>query len=94
MYAALGVDQMKTIAIGIIIGLVVLALILGFVIRAIVAKVIVLAVIVGLGLAVWFQRQSLTDSAKKCEFSFFGYHLAIDNDDLREACQGISDRVT
>jgi hypothetical protein len=75
---ALDVGQMKAIAIGVIVALVVLAIIIGMLVRAVVTKAIGLVVVVVLGVLVWTQRASLDDCATQRDCTFFGYHLSLD----------------
>lgn len=76
--AALDVGQMKAIAIGVIVALLVVAVLIGMLVRVVVTKVIALVVVLGLGVVVWAQRASLDDCATQRQCTFFGYHLSID----------------
>jgi hypothetical protein len=76
--AALDVGQMKAIAIGVIVALLVVAVLIGMLVRVVVTKVIALVVVLGLGVAVWTQRAALDDCATQRSCSFFGYDLSID----------------
>jgi len=76
---ALNVDQITKVTAGSILGLVVIGLLLLLVISALVGRLIVIIVVVGLGIALWLQRDHVTNeiSKDKCHLSatFFGFHL-------------------
>ncbi|HEX5495446.1 MAG TPA: hypothetical protein VFX70_12820 [Mycobacteriales bacterium] len=75
---AVDVGQMKAIAIGVIVALLVLAVLIGILVRAVVTKAIALVVVVVFGALVWTQRASLDDCATQRDCTFFGYHLSLD----------------
>lgn len=78
MSLALDVGQVKAIAIGVLVALVVVAVLIGMLVRAVVTKAIGLVVVLGVGVLVWTQRASLDDCATQRDCTFFGYHLSLD----------------
>jgi hypothetical protein len=76
---AVNVDDITKITAGIILGLLVIGGLLALVISAVIGRLIVLIVVVGLGIALWLQRNQVTDeiSKNKCNFNatYFGFHL-------------------
>lgn len=71
-------DALRTIAIVALVVLVVgVFLVLRF-IQKMVLRVILLGALVGLGVGVWVQRESLEDCVPECACSFFGYDVPPD----------------
>jgi len=66
---AITLDQAKTLAIVIVVGLLVLAVAWAWLMKTIVQKLIGVAIIVALAAVVWFQRGSLQDCADKVKAS-------------------------
>jgi hypothetical protein len=72
MIDALDVGQVKTLAIVILVGLIVLGVLVGLLVQKLVLKFGILAVIVLLIGLVWWQRVAVVDCAKTRQCSFFG----------------------
>ena len=72
MIDALDVGQVKTLAIVILIGLVVLGVLVGVLVQKVVLKLGILVVIAGLLGVVWWQRSAVVSCAKTRQCSFFG----------------------
>lgn len=72
MINALDVGQVKTLAIAILVGLVVLGVLVGLLVQKIVLKFGILAVIIALIGLVWWQRSAVVSCAKTRQCSFFG----------------------
>lgn len=87
---AFSTDQAKAVAIGVILGIVVIGALLSFVVSKLVGRLIVAAVVVGLGIFVWTQRADIEDSAKKCDAKFLGIHLTPSNTQVKQHCQQLS----
>jgi hypothetical protein len=62
---ALTLDNAKNIAVGLVIGLIVLALLVAKFVRSVTAKAIMILVLGALVLGIWTQRQSLSDCANE-----------------------------
>jgi protein-S-isoprenylcysteine O-methyltransferase Ste14 len=77
--SGLATDQIGTIAVVVIVAIVVMGLILGLVMNKVIGRVVLAIVVVGLGVLIWTQRQSLEDRASKCDAntSFFGFHVNL-----------------
>lgn len=75
MTDALNVGQVKTVAIVVLIGLVVLGLLVGILVQKVVLKFGILVVIVGLIAVVWWQRTAVVSCAKTRQCSFFGFDV-------------------
>lgn len=60
---ALSYDTAKNVAVAVAIGLAVLSLVAAAVIRTVATKVLTIVLMVGIGIVVWTQRQSLQDCA-------------------------------
>jgi hypothetical protein len=79
MVEAVNINDITKITAGILLGLLVIGGILFLVISALIARLIIVIVVVGLGIALWLQRNHVTDeiSKNKCNFSatYFGFHL-------------------
>ena len=69
---ALDIGQVKTLAIVILIGLVVLGVVVGLLVQKIVLKFGILVVILALVGMVWWQRSAVVSCAKTRQCSFFG----------------------
>ena len=87
---ALQSNNITTIGIGVIVGLVVLGFLLSLVLTAVVARIVILVVVVVAGVLVWQQRSHIQDKINKhdCNLSatFFGIHVDAPDDVVR-ACQ-------
>jgi len=68
----LDVGQVKTVAVVILVGLVVLGLVIGFLVQKIVLKLGLLAVVAVLVAAVWWQRVAVLSCARSGSCTFFG----------------------
>jgi hypothetical protein len=80
--SALQSNDIEKIAVGAIIGLVVIGALLSFVVTKIVGRVVILVIVVVLGGAVWNQRASIHDKVKNCDLnmSFFGLNVKMPQD--------------
>jgi hypothetical protein len=76
---ALNANNITKIGIGVIIALVVIGVVLSLIITAIIGRVIILLVVIGLGVWVWVQRDSIQDKLDKHQCpkseSFFGISI-------------------
>jgi len=92
--ADLDTDQVKTIGIVAIVAIVVLGLLIARLVTKVVVRVAVLIVMVVLGLAVYQQRDKVTDAAndalKKCDVTFFGIHVHPDDANIKKACDALA----
>ncbi|HSY15884.1 MAG TPA: hypothetical protein VK816_07855 [Jatrophihabitantaceae bacterium] len=90
---ALGTDQIRNVAIGTIVGLVVVGLVLGLVVQAIIGRLLLVVIVVVLGVAVWTQRVAIENRVKKCDsnLSFFGAHVDLSKSEVA-ACQKVTNR--
>ena len=72
-------DQIGTIAVVVIVAMVVIGLVLGLVMNKAIGRVVLAIVVIGLGILIWTQRQSLDDQVGKCDAnaSFFGFHVKL-----------------
>jgi len=73
---ALNVGQVKTLAIIILVGLVLLGVLVGLLVQKVALKLGILVVVLGLVGLVWWQRNVVVDCAKTGQCSFFG--VAVD----------------
>jgi protein-S-isoprenylcysteine O-methyltransferase Ste14 len=89
--AALATDQIGTIAVVVIVAIVVIGVVLGLVMNKAIGRVVLAVVVIGLGVLVWTQRQSLQDRVDKCDanVSFFGFHVNL-SDQAKQRCASIS----
>ena len=87
MVEALDAGQVTTLGIGAILALIVIGVIISLIVTALVVRVIVAVVVIVLVVVVWQQRTSIEHriSDHKCNFSFFGVHLAPP-DHLKRLC--------
>jgi hypothetical protein len=86
---ALNANDITTVGVVVIIGLVLIGALLSIVITALVGRVIILVVVVVAAVLVWQQRTHIKDeiSTKKCnvDATFFGVHLDAP-DSVKQAC--------
>jgi hypothetical protein len=86
---AVNVNDITKITSGIILGLLVIGGLLFLMIGALIARIVIVIVVIGLGIALWLQRNHVTDeiSKNKCNFSatFFGFHLDP-SQAIKDAC--------
>jgi protein-S-isoprenylcysteine O-methyltransferase Ste14 len=77
--SALATDQIGTIAVVVIVAIVVIGLVLSLVMNKAIGRVVLAIIVIGLGVLVWTQRQSLQDRVDKCDTntSFFGFHVNL-----------------
>lgn len=74
---SLDAERLQQLAIGILVVLVVLSvLVLRFVQKA-VTKVVMLGLMVGLGVAVWVQREELRQCGETCDCQLFGQDVHV-----------------
>lgn len=73
----LDVETIKTVSLIVIGVLILLAVLSAVVIKAIVGKLIALVVIIALAVAVWVQRDNLTNCVQSCQCTFFGFEVEI-----------------
>jgi hypothetical protein len=76
---ALSSDQIGKLAIGVIVGVVLLGFIAGRIVNAVIARIIIALVVIGVGVLVWSQRNSIETRVKNCDtnISFFGFHTTL-----------------
>jgi len=89
---AFSTDQAKTVGIFVIAVIVVAGVLLTFVFQKLTARLILGVIIVGLGIFVWTQRDSIDSDAKKCDATFVGIHLTPSNATLKKHCQQVANR--
>ena len=77
--SGLSTDQIGTIAVVVIVAVVVIGLVLGLVMNKAIGRVVLAIIVVGLGVAIWTQRQSLEDRVSRCDtnVTFFGFHVNL-----------------
>lgn len=90
MSEAFSTDQAKTVGIFVIAVIVIAGVLFSFVFQKLVGRLIVILVVVGLGIFVWTQRDSIDHDARKCDASFFGIHLTPSNKQLKQHCERLS----
>ena len=87
--ADVNVDDITKISSGIILGLVVIGGILFLAISAMLVRLVIVIVVIGLGIAIWLQREHVTSeiSKKECNLNatYFGFHLDAPNS-VKQAC--------
>ncbi|MEP6598482.1 MAG: hypothetical protein ABJB98_03425 [Actinomycetota bacterium] len=79
MPLALDTNQAQTIGVLAIVGFVGIGLLLSLVITAIFGRVLLAIVVIGLGLLLWTQRQTIEQRVNKCDtnVSFLGIDLQL-----------------
>ncbi len=92
---ALSTDQLKNVALGGIIGVVVIGLIVALLVQAIIARIIVVAVVVVLAVVFYTQRTTIENRVKDCNsnVSFLGFHATL-SQSAQTHCQQIGKQVT
>lgn len=70
-------SNLKTLAIGILVGLLALAFLITRFVQKMALKLALLVVCVGLGVGVWVQRANLSDCATTCSCKVFGVKVKI-----------------
>lgn len=83
------VDTVSTIAVIAIGVLILLAVTFAFLMKKIVGKVIAVLVLCALAVAVYLQRDALSDCARDCSCSFFGMDVEISDPDLAAQCRDL-----
>ena len=92
MSEAFSTDQAKTVGIFVIAVIAVAGVLLTFVFQKLTARLILGVIIVGLGIFVWTQRDSIDSDAKSCKAEFVGIHLTPSNATLKKHCQQVANR--
>lgn len=78
----LDINTVKTVSVIAIGVLVLLAFLAATIIRKIVTKVIVVVLVLGLAVAVYWQRDELSNCVQDCACTFFGQTVEIPQNDL------------
>lgn len=78
----LDINTIKTVSIIVIGVLVLLAILAATIIRKVVTKLITIALVLGLAVAVYWQRDELTSCVQDCQCTFFGQEVEIPQNDL------------
>jgi protein-S-isoprenylcysteine O-methyltransferase Ste14 len=91
MAAALSTDDVGTIAVVVIVAIVVIGIVLGLVMNKAIGRVVLAIIVIGLGVLVWTQRQSLQDRVDKCDtnLTYFGFHVNLSGD-AQARCQQVN----
>jgi hypothetical protein len=89
---AFSTGQAKTVGIFVIVVIVLAGVLFSFVFQKLTGRLIVAAIVVGLGIFVWTQRDAIDHDAKKCDAKFLGIHLTPSNKQLKQHCQQIANR--
>jgi hypothetical protein len=89
---AIDSGQVKNLALGGIVVVVVLGLILSLLISALIGRLIILVVVVVLAAVLWTQRSSVENRIKNCNsnVSFLGFHVSLSTSDLQKCQQVVS----
>jgi hypothetical protein len=84
----LSTDQIKDVALGGIVGVVVIGLIAGLVVRAIVSRIVIAVAVVVLGAFLWSQRVTVENHVRDCNsnVSFLGLHANL-SQQVQARCQ-------
>jgi hypothetical protein len=90
--AAFSTDQAKAVGIFAIVVIVIAGVLLSFVFQKLTGRLIVIALVVGLGILLWTQRDAIDHDARKCDAKFLGIHLTPSNKQLKQHCQQIANR--
>jgi hypothetical protein len=81
---SLGPDDLRTIAIVVLVALLVVAFLVMRFIQKMVLRVILIGALVGVGVFVYYQRDELKDCVPNCACEFFGYTVQVDGCPLPE----------
>ena len=88
---ALDSSQVQNVGLGAIVVIVLLGLLLARLVTKMVTRVIVLVVAIVLAVLVYQQRgrvaDAVADAGKRCEATFFGFHVQPDDPTVRKACE-------
>jgi Kef-type K+ transport system membrane component KefB len=87
---AFSTDQAKTVGIFALAVIILAGVLLSFVFTKLTSRLVLGAIIVGLGIFTWTQRDAIDSDAKNCDATFFGVHLTPSNADLKRHCQQIT----
>jgi hypothetical protein len=71
-------DALRTIAIGALVVLLLVAFLVMRFIQKMVLRVILIGALVGFGVYVYYQRDTLKDCVPKCACTFFGYTVQVE----------------
>ncbi|MCU1374802.1 MAG: hypothetical protein JWO68_2088 [Actinomycetia bacterium] len=74
----LGPDDLRNIAIAVLVVLLLVAFMVMRFIQKMVLRVILIGALVGFGAYVYYQRDTLKDCVPKCACTFFGYTVQVD----------------
>jgi 4-hydroxybenzoate polyprenyltransferase len=81
---SLGPDDLRTIAIVVLVALLLVAFLVMRFIQKMVLRVILIGALVGVGVFVYSQRAELKDCVPNCACEFFGYTVQVDGCPLPE----------
>ena len=90
MSVAFNTDQAKTVGIFALGVIIVAGVLLSFVFTKLISRLVIAAIIVGLGIFTWTQRDAIDHDAQKCDATFFGIHLVPSNAELRQHCEQLT----
>jgi protein-S-isoprenylcysteine O-methyltransferase Ste14 len=82
MASAVSTDDIGTIAVVVIVAIVVIGFVLGLVMNKAIGRVVLAIIVIGLGVLIWTQRESLQDRVNKCDtnVTYFGFHVNLSSD--------------
>lgn len=78
----LDLNTVKTVSIIVIGVLVLIAILAATIIRKILTKVIAIVIVLGLAVAVYWQRDELSNCVQNCQCTFFGQQVEIPENNL------------
>jgi hypothetical protein len=81
---SLGPDDLRTVAIVVMVALPIIGFLVMRFIQKMVLRVILLGALLGMGVFVYYQRDELQDCVPKCACEFFGYSVQVDGCPLPE----------
>lgn len=81
------VDTVKTVGVIIIGVMVLLAVAFAVLAKAVLTKILSVVIVLAIAVAVFVQRDNLSQCPQTCECRFFGLELTIPNNDLAAKCK-------
>lgn len=82
------IDTVKTVGVIIIGVMVLLAVAFAVLVKAVLTKILSVVIVLAIAVAVFLQRDNLSQCPQTCECRFFGIGLKIPDNDLAAQCKG------
>lgn len=81
------INTVQTVSLIVIGVLVLLAILFAVVISKVLTKLVMIVIVLGLAVAVWWQRDQLSECAQTCQCTFFGQEVTLPESEFTQCAQ-------